>query len=117
MGLRLGSWKTVTIAKDADPAISAETDLGGDFRSVQVYCPAIDTATLTVEPSRLTGDTPVQAYTLAVGGTDAVNTTANRATAGMVIFRDLGARYVSLLLSAVQTTAARTFYIRGIDPL
>ena len=117
MGLRLGSWKTVTIAKDADPAVSDETDLGENFRNVQVYGPAIDSATITVKPSRLTGDTAVQAYTLVVGGADYVNTTTARATAGMNLFRDICARYVTLLLGAVQTTAARTFYIRGVDPL
>ena len=118
MGLRLGSWKTVTIAKDADPAVSAEVDLGGVFRNVQVYSPALDSAALTVEVGRLTADTAVQAYTMDGNATgDFVNTNTARATAGMNVFKDICARFVTLLLDAVQTTAARTFYIRGIDPL
>ena len=118
MGLRLGSWKTVTIAKDADPAVSAETDLLAQFRSVQVYSPAIDNATLTVKVSRLTTETAVQAYTMDGNATgDFANTSATKTTAAMNVFKDICARYVTLLLSNVQTTAARTFYIRGIDPL
>jgi len=118
MGLRLGSWKTVTIAKDADPAISSETDLGGVFRNVQVYSPAIDNATLTVKVSRLTTETAIQAYTLKGSATgDVANTTTLKTTVAMNVFKDICARFVTLLLSAKQTTDARTFYVRGIDPL
>lgn len=118
MGLRLGSWKTVTIAKDADPAVSAETDLGGVFRNVQVYSPALNSAALTVEVSRLTADTAVQAHLFKLATTgDAANTTTAKTAAAMNVFRDICARFVTLLLDAKQTTAARTFYVRGIDPL
>ncbi len=118
MGLRLGSWKTVTIAKDADPAVSAETDLGGEFRSVQVNKPAIESAAITIKPSRLTADTAVQGYTFDADATgDFVNTTTARASAGMNVFKDMCARYVTILLDAVQTTATVTFYIRGVDPV
>ena len=118
MGLRIGSWKTVTITKDDDPAVSTETDLGGVFRNVQVYTPAIDSAALTVKVSRESADTAVQTY---MWDTDAtgnyVHTTTARATAGMEVFKDICARYVTLLLDAAQTTATVTFYVRGIDPL
>jgi len=118
MGLRVGSWKTVTIAKDANPAVSAETDLGAEFRSVQVYAPAIDNATITVKPSRLTADTAVQGYTFNDAATgDFVNTTTARTTAGMNVFKDICARFVTVLLGATQTTLARTLYIRGVDPI
>jgi hypothetical protein len=118
MGLRTGSWQEVTIAKDDDPAVSVEVDLGSEFRNVQVYNPAIDSATITIKPGRITGDTAVQAYEWdgdAAG--DFVKTTTARATAGMNLFKDICARYVTLLLGAAQTTAARTFYVRGIDPI
>ena len=118
MGLRLGSWKTVTITKDDDPAVSTETDLGAIFRNVQVYTPAIDSAALTVEVSRQTTETAVQTYAWDADATgNFVHTTTARATAGMEVFKDICARYVTLLLDAVQTTATRTFYVRGIDPL
>ena len=118
MGLRLGSWQTVTIAKDDDPAVSTETDLGAVFRNVQVYSPAIDNATLTVEVSRLTADTAVQAYASNSAATgDHANTSTTKTTAAMNVFKDICARFVTLLLSNAQTTAARTLYVRGIDPL
>lgn len=118
MGLRTGSWKTVTIAKDANPAVSAETDLGAEFRSVQVYNPALNDAAITIKPSRLTADTAVQGYTLNGAATgDFVNTTTARTTAGMNVFKDICARFVTILLDAVQTTAARTLYVRGVDPI
>lgn len=116
MGLRLGSWKTVTVDKDGTS--SSETDLGDEFRNVQVYSPALDSAALTVKPSRLTGDTAVQAYAWDADATgNFVHTTTARATAGMEVFKDICARYVTLVLGAAQTSAGRTFYIRGIDPL
>ena len=118
MGLRLGSWKTVTIAKNADPAVSSETDLGAVFRNVQVYSPAIDNATLTVKVSRLTTETAVQAHTLSGAATgDHVNTSTTKTAAAMNVFKDICARFVTLLLSNKQTTLTRTFYIRGVDPL
>jgi len=116
MGLRTGSWKTVTIASSG--TTSAETDLGSEFRHIQVYNPAIDSATITVKPSRLTADTAVQAYTFNDGATgDYVNTTTARATAGMNIFKDICARFVTMVLGAAQTGGARTIYVRGIDPI
>ena len=118
MGLRLGSWKTVTVTKDASPAVSSETDLGAVFRNVQVYTPAIDSAALTVKVSRLTTETAVQVYAFDADATGGfVHTTTARATAGMEVFKDICARYVTLLLDATQTTATVTFYVRGIDPL
>lgn len=116
MGLRIGSWKTVTVAHNG--TTSSETDLGSVFRNVQVYTPAIDSATLTVKVSRLTTDTAVQTYAWDADATgNFVHTTTAKATAGMEVFKDICARYVTLVLGAAQTTAARTFYIRGVDPI
>ena len=112
---RCGEWKTVSIAKDG--TTSAETDLGMDFEKVQVYSPAIDSATLTVKPSRATGDTAVQAYATDDDATgDFVHTTSAKTAAAMNVLTVM-ARYVTLVLSAAQTSAARTFYIRGVNPL
>lgn len=113
---RTGSWKTVTIA--SSDTTSSEVDLGEEFEKVQVYNPALDIASITVKPSRKTGDTAVQAYTFGANATgDFVNTTTARATAGINIFRNICARFVTIVLGAAQTGGARTFYIRGIDPL
>lgn len=116
MGLRLGSWKTVTILIAG--TTSSETDLGENFRNVQVYNPALDSATITIKSSRLTGETAVQGYTFDTDASgDYVNNTTARATAGMNVFKDICARFVTIVLGAAQTSAARTFYIRGIDVL
>lgn len=118
MGLRAGSWITVTITKDDSPAVSTEANLGAAFRHVQVYSPALNSAALTVKPSRLTGETAVQAHLFKLATTgDAANTTTAKTAAAMNVFKDIYAKYVTLLLDATQTTATRTFYIRGIDPL
>ena len=111
---RFGAWKTVSIAQCG--TTSSETDLGGEYQHVQVYNPALDSATITVKPSRLTGDTAVQAYTFDADATgDYVNTTTARTTAGMNVFKDIYARYVTVVAGAAQNSAARTFYIRGVE--
>ncbi len=114
--IKTGPWISVTIAQNGDS--SDEIDLGTDFRDVQVYSPELDSATLTVKPSRKSGDTAVQAHMLSGAATgDYANTTTAKTAAAMNIFLLIGARYVTLVLSAAQTTADRTFYIRGINPL
>jgi len=113
---RIGSWITVTVAKDG--TTSSEVDLERDFQDIQVYNPALNNATITVKPSRKTGDTAVQAYTFDADATgDFANTTTARTTAGMNLFRDICARFIILVLGAAQSTAARTFYVRGVNPL
>jgi len=114
--LDTGPWITVTIAKSG--TTSSEADLLSQYRDVQVYSPALDSASITVKPSRNSGDTAVQAYTFDADATgDFANTTTARTTAGMNVFRDICARFVTIVLGASQTSAARTFYIRGINPI
>ena len=116
MRVRAGRWFTVTIA--ASGTTSSETDLGDEFEDIQVYNPALDNATITVKPSRKSGDTAVQAYTFSNAATgDYVNTTTARATAGMNLFKNICARFITLVVGASQTGGARTFYVRGINPL
>lgn len=113
---RAGIWKEVTIALNG--TTSSEVDLSSEFHDVQVYNPALDSASITVKPSRKTGDTAVQAYAFNDGATgDFVNTTTARTTAGMNLFKNICARFVTIILGAAQTGGARTLYIRGIDPL
>jgi len=113
---KCGPWCTVTVAKSG--TASSETNLGGEYKNVQVYNPALDSATITVKPSRLSGDTAVQAYTFDADATgDFANATTARTTAGMNVFRDIYAQFVTIVCGAAQSTAARTFYIRGVDPI
>lgn len=110
-----GAWKTVTVAKDG--TTSSETDLGQQFEHVQVYNPALDSATITIKVSRESGDTAVQAYSMDDDATgDFVKTTTARTAAGMNVFKDLYAQHITIVLGAAQTSAARTFYARGVNP-
>jgi len=109
-----GDWQTVAIASGG--TTSAEVNLGGEFRDVQVYNPAVDNATITVQPVRTTGGTAVQAYTFDADATgDFVNTTTARATAGMNVFKDICAQFIKVVLGAAQSGGARTLYARGIE--
>jgi len=111
-----GGWQTVTVAQNG--TTSSEVNLGREYRDVQVYAPALDSATITIKPAKTNGGTAIQAYTFDADATgDFVNTTTARTTAGMNIFRDIGARYVTVVVGASQTSAGRTFYVRGINPL
>jgi hypothetical protein len=116
MGLRLGSWKTITIAQSGTE--SSETDLGAIFRNVLVYSPALDSATLTVKVSRVTADTAVQVHTFKVSATgDVAKTTTAKTAAAVNVFDNICGQFITLVVGASQTSAARTFYARGIDPL
>ena len=109
-----GDWQTVEIAQSGTE--SPEVNLGGEFRDVQVYNPALDSATITVKPTRTKGGTVVQAYTFdADASGDFANATTARQTAGMNVFRDLCAQFVKVVVGASQDSAKRTFYVRGID--
>lgn len=111
-----GPWKEVAIALSG--TASSEIDLGEEFRDVQVYSPALDSATITVKPAMKSGESAIQAYTFDSDATgDYVNTTTARTTAGMNVFKDICARYVKVILSAAQSSLARTLYIRGINAI
>jgi len=113
---KTGAWVTVTIADNGTS--SGELNLGAEFRDVQLYSSALDSSTLTVEPSRISGDTAVQAYTFDADATgDYVNTTTARTTAGMNVFRDICAQFITVLCGASQTGGPRTMYIRGVEPI
>jgi len=116
MGLNMGPWVEVTVAKDGTE--SSEADLRGTFEHVQVYFPVTDSTTISIKSSRVTGEDAVTPYDLkpAATGDHELVTTA-RATAGVVVFPNVYAQYVTIVLSAAQSTAARTFYIRGIHPI
>lgn len=116
--MKTGPWITVTVAKDG--TTSSETDLSPDskleFEDVQVYNPALDSATITVQVCRKTGDTAVATYQFNHAATgDFANATTARTGAGMNVFKDICARFIKIVLGAGQTTAARTFYVRGIS--
>ena len=116
MSYKKSEWIEVTVAISG--TTSSEVNLGREYRDVQVYSPALDSATLTVKPSRVTGDTAVQAYLVSGSATgDYTNTTTAKTTAAMNVFLLIAAQFVTIVLSAAQTGGARTFYVRGLNPI
>jgi hypothetical protein len=114
--VKTGRWEEVTIALNG--TTSSEINLGLEFRDVQVYSPAIDSATITIKSSRKSGETAVNQYRMTNGAaSDYVDTTTARTAAGAEIFKDVCAQFITIVLGAAQTTLARTLYVRGIDPL
>ena len=115
MSDRYGPWQTVTIADNG--TASSEVNLGAEFRDVQLYNPTMDNTTITIKPGRVASDTAVQAYTFGTNATgDFVNTTTTRTTAGMNVFKDICARYVTVVVAS-QAGGPRTLYARGIGLL
>ena len=115
-----GPWQEVGILISGTTSSEVDLDPAGkmEFKKVQVYNPALDSATITVKPSRKTADTAVQAYILSKNATgDFVNTTTARTGAGMNVFDNICARFITIVLGAAQSSAARTLYVRGIDAM
>ena len=105
MSILSSPWIAITVAKSG--TTSAEVDLEGPCDSVQVIIPTIDTATVALQVA-LEYDGSNTYYTLGNSQTT-VSGTGNYATE----FRLGGYRYIKIVCSAAQTTAARTFYVRG----
>lgn len=107
-------WKSCVIAKDGQT--SAECDLGRPYRIIIIEVPTIDTATLVVQTARVSGGTFRDLYVTdpADGGNNKV--IAASGEGGFIWSINVGAiQYIKLYASAAQSTAARTFYIKGAD--
>jgi len=106
-----GEWKTVTVAKSG--TTSGSVDLGADYKEVLVLFPALDSATVSVTISNDNSTFfAISALDADATGSFAHATTAGT-SAGAVVFKIGGCRYIKVVCGAAQTTAARTFYVRG----
>jgi len=110
-----GSWETVTIG--ATPATtSAEVDLGRQYETVIIVCPALTTsATVAIQGARLTGGTFQNIHlTNPAAGTNLQVITAAFTTANFTWVAPIGGiQFIKLVLSAAQA-AAKTFYVCGV---
>jgi hypothetical protein len=100
------NWQTVSVTKDASPALSGECDLGNDYEHMCIIIPTIDSANVSLYVSENSGGTfaPLGLSTnVFAAGTGGVNTT----------FVLGGYRYIKILCSATQVTATRNFRVRG----
>lgn len=107
-----GAWNTATVAKNG--TTSGAVDLGADYKDVLVIIPALDSATVTVHISN-DNSTFYPMYILDddATGSFAHATSAITTAVQSVIFHIGAVRWVKVVCSASQTTAARTFYVRG----
>ena len=107
-------WQTATIAKNG--TTSGAVDLGKPFRSLLIYTPTIDSATLTLTTA-MTADGTFQ--TLSVISTNDADDDAITATAGTgainITVPFFGWQHFKIVAGAAQTTAAVTFYVAGYD--
>jgi len=107
-------WKSCVIAQSGQT--SAECDLGQPYRFILIDIPTIDTATVTVQVARESGGTFRNLYV-----TDAADGGPNKVIADsgtgafMWMVEAGGVQYIKMYASAAQSTAAVTFYIRGLD--
>lgn len=108
----IGAWKTATVAKDGTE--SGEVDLGRDFEKVLVIIPTIDSATVTVEIVKDEGGTAYDMNQLDADATGSFASATTAGTGGIACIFPCGAQFIKILCGAAQTTAARTFYVRGL---
>jgi len=104
---------TATIAKDGQT--SGECDLGRVCHTLIVDVPTIDTAQVTLQAAKASGGTFKNVYITdpADGGDNKVITASGTGATTWVIPVG-GLQFIKFYASAAQTTAAVTFYVRGI---
>jgi len=115
--LRTSDWLDVTVEKDDASKLSAATDLGLPYRSVDVLVTNLATsATVTLHVAKTLDETyyPLYYISLNDGDDDAAITTAGT-TAIAVIFPFFGFQYFKICLSAIQTSSDATFKVRGFN--
>lgn len=102
---RYSEWKTATIADEG--TVSAAVDLGDNYDSLNIVIPTIDSANISLQVSK--DNSTFQALGLSTNvfaaGTGAITTTFNL----------YGWRYIKVVSSATQSTAAVSFLVRGYN--
>lgn len=99
----VGDWQTGGIAKGGTSTNGL--DLGGNFMYINVIIPTLDSATVKVQVAESLGDT---FYNL-----DSVTTATGTHNYGTTL-KCGGYRYIKLVASAAQSTAAIDIRVRGL---
>ena len=109
-----GPWETVLIDIDVDDTLSAEVDLGANYEFLTVLIPTITSSTITVHVAMASGGTFFPLYAFDADGTgDFAHATSAATTTHAVVFRIGGVQYIKIKAGSTQTTADKTFYVRG----
>jgi hypothetical protein len=100
------AWQDATVVKDANPALSGAVNLGKDYEYVQIIIPTLDSSNVslyvceTVDGTYVPLGLSTNVFAAATGGLAET-------------FKLGGYQFIKILCSAVQTTATRTFRVRG----
>lgn len=113
-GHEFSEWKPAVVAQSS--VLSGEVNLGRAYKDLVVLVPALNSATVSLQIAMTAGGTyyPVQALDADATGHFLHATTAG-AAAIAVPFKIGGAQFVKVLCGASQTSAPRTFYVRGVN--
>ena len=110
----ISAWKSAVIASGG--TLSAEVDLGKDYKRVLVIAPTIDSATINVKVATASGGTYYSMYILDADATGSFLHATTAGTGAIAVTFDIGgAQYVKILVGAAQSSGAVTFLVRGID--
>ena len=106
-----GAWQDAVVA--ITETTSGEVNLGRVCESLSMYVPTLDSATVAVHASTAAGGTFATVSVTKEDGTRAA-VLAGASTGGYFWTVPLGAQYIKVVCGAAQTSAARTFKVRGI---
>lgn len=109
----LGRWKTVTVAQNG--TTSSAVDLEGAFRDLMVLIPALDSATVNISVSK-DNSTFYPLNALDDDATGSFLHAHSASTTAMAVFFKIGGcQFIKVVCGASQSSADRTFYVRGVD--
>lgn len=112
--IRASDWKTCTIAQSGQ--LSTVCDLGRPYEYAVIQVPTLDTSTLVVRASREVDGTGIGLY---ITHDQTAVPVALNVTSGtgnfMWIIPLMGIQYLWFYAASAQSTAARTFYVRGFN--
>lgn len=111
--MALGRWRTVTVAQNG--TTSDAVDLLGAYKKLLVLIPALDSATVNVSVSN-DNSTFFPLNALDDDATGSFLHAHSASTTAMAVFYEIGGcQFIKIICGASQTSADRTFYVRGVD--
>ena len=114
--MKFSNWESAVVAKDDATKLSGEVDLGRPYGSLEVIVPTIDSATVTVHVAEIAGGTYQALYIISnTDGDDKVPLTTAGTGGITVLLPVFGFQHLKIAVGATQTTAARTFKVRGFE--
>ena len=108
------AWKTATIAHNG--TVSGAVDLGKPFKSLAVFVPTIDNATVAVHTAMTADGTYQGLNVISTNDADDDPILCSASTGAInVTVPFFGWQHLKFVAGAAQATAARTIYVAGFD--